>query len=128
MNVVTGWILIDEHKRILLIKRKYDKVSYANYWSLPSWKLDEWEDPKAWAIREVKEEVWLDFEIDRLFFEETIRRNHYLRYIWTYSWNICTQEEECDGYGWFNFEEVNKLLISDQVKEIAKKLKEEGLM
>lgn len=130
---IWAWILIDDLNRILLIKRKYDKKDYPNCWATPWWKKENDETIEEATIREVKEEVWLDFKIDSLFFEERFcldwERNIFInRYLWKYKWEIKIQESECDWYWWFSFEETIWLNIYPRMRELIKNLYEKWLI
>jgi ADP-ribose pyrophosphatase YjhB (NUDIX family) len=130
MKNVWSWIIIQD-KRILLIKRNKNKKTLADFWALPWW-WQEWDEtPEETTIREVKEEVWLNFEIESLFCEspnEEVQELHHYNYIWKAVWKIVLQEEECDWYWWFNYEETKYLPIVDRMKEIIKKLFNENLI
>jgi ADP-ribose pyrophosphatase YjhB (NUDIX family) len=82
MKNICHWIII-ESKRILLIKRSKDKRNFANFWAFPWWWQELNETPEETTIREVKEEVWLDFEIERLF-SQKIEEERWLfvDYLW----------------------------------------------
>ncbi len=128
--IICSWILIDEFKRVLLIKRKFNKKDLPNYWSFPWWKQEIWENNIETVAREVKEEVWLDFEITRLFIEEEWWNinNYFYRFLWNYSWEIKIQDEECDWYWWFFYQETEQLLIYQKIKDLLQKLYEENLI
>jgi len=126
---ICSWIIVDEIWRILLIKRKYDKKYFSNYWSFPWGHHEEWETLEQGAIREVKEEVGLDFEIEKSFHKlerysvddgEKLVSHHY--YLWKINWEIKIQEEECDGYAWFTYEETKNLKISNHTQDVLEKL------
>ena len=131
---ICSWIIIDDLNRILLIKRKYNAKEFPNYWALPWWYQDEWETLEQAAIREVKEEVWLNFEITELFIENELiikernRINNFYRYLWKTSGKLKIQEEECDWYWWFSYKETESLLIYLNMKEIIEKLYLEKLI
>lgn len=129
-NMIASWILIDKNNRVLLIKRKFNKKSLPNHWSFPWWTQEEWESPEETVIREVKEEVWLDFEITNLFSEEKWGdlSNYFYRFLWKYFWDIKIQDEECDGYWWFSYSETEQLLIYSKVTDVLKKLHEDNFL
>jgi 8-oxo-dGTP pyrophosphatase MutT (NUDIX family) len=112
---ICSWLLIDDRGRILLIKRKFNKKEFPNYWSFPWGRQEEWENINEVVIREVREEVWLDFEITEMFVKDW-QYNYFYRFLWSYSWKIILQEEECDGYGWFSYKETENLLTHLTVK------------
>ncbi len=128
LRKIWSWILIDKNKRILLIKRKYTKKNNPNYWAFPWWWNEENETMQETAIREVKEEIWLDFVVTKLFLEQKNSSNNLFRYLWKFSWKIIIQEEECDWYWWFNYEEAKKLLIAENMNILIEKLNNENLI
>lgn len=125
MKIIWSWIII-ENKRILLIKRSYTKKDNPNVWAFPWWTHELNETSEETTIREVKEEVWLDFTPQILFLENIFQGKHFFRYIWEWKWTIILQEEECDWYWWFTYEETIKLPISWNMLELVNKLKEEN--
>lgn len=125
---IASWIMIDSLWRILLIKRKYDKKEFPNYWSLPGWRVENWEQIESSVIREVKEETWLDFEIQQLYLQQESEYNYFYRFLWSFTGSIIIQEEECDWFGWFTYEETHKLLIYSNIKNIINSLNSEKLI
>lgn len=63
-KVGVGAVILDENKRILLVLRK--KSPEAGYWSLPGGKVEYMETVENAVIREIKEELGIDIEIERL--------------------------------------------------------------
>lgn len=128
MKIIWAWLIVKE-KRILMIKRSKNKPinKYPNYWSLPWWHEDN-ETPEDTVKREVKEETWLDFFPTRLFIEQKDEGYHFFNFLWDFSWTIVLQEEECDWYGWFTYEETKTLLVYKTIKEILEKLHREELI
>jgi len=129
MKIIWAWIIIKEN-RILLIKRSKNKPvnNFPNYWSFPWWRHENNETPEETAVREVKEEIWVDFFITRILDEYKTEYNNFHHFLWDYSWTIILQEEECDWYGWFNYEETKKMLINERINWIFEKLHIEGLI
>jgi 8-oxo-dGTP pyrophosphatase MutT (NUDIX family) len=126
MIIIWSWIIIQD-KRVLLIKRSQNKKVAPNLGAFPWWKQELNETNEETTIREVKEEVWLDFEIEKLFEKFLDERGsyHYI-FLWKTSWKIVLQIEECDGYGWFSYEEIKYLEIV--FKDVIEKLKMDGLI
>ena len=127
-TIVCSWLILDDQWRILLIKRGFDKSHFPNYWSFPWGRQEKWESIDEVVIREVEEEVWLKFEITNLFIKEEWPYNYFYRFLWKYHWNILLQEEECDWYGWFSYNETKKLLINSAISNVIQKLYEKKLL
>lgn len=130
---VSSWIIIDEHKRILLIKRGIQVEHNKNYWATPSGKQDPWENFEQTAVREVKEETGLIFYPQKLYIEDESRKDSEIikkfhRYLWYIEWEIKLQKEECDGYGWFHYQETKRLLLTENMKLLLQKLYSDSLI
>lgn len=129
MKIIWAWLIVKE-KRILMIKRSKNKDinNFPNYWSFPWWRHENNETPEETAIREVKEEIWVDFFITRTLDEYKTEYTSFHHFLWDYSWTIILQEEECDWYGWFTYEETKKMLINERINWILEKLHREELI
>lgn len=132
MRTAAWWIIIDKNKRILLIKRGSWVRMFPYYWWLPSGRWEDWETPEQTAVREVFEEVWLKFKPTKLFMESVLENSwvqvHAHRYLWNWSWKINIQEEECDGFAWYTYEETKDLKIAFDYREMIERLYEEGII
>lgn len=127
MKLVCSWIIINE-KRVLLIKRSKNKGSVPNMWIFPGGWHEDWETFEQTAIREVKEEVWLQFNLEKLYSNDTNERGQYYQYIGTWDWKVSLQESECDWYWWFTYIEAQYLPLIIKHKEILSKLYEEWII
>jgi ADP-ribose pyrophosphatase YjhB (NUDIX family) len=63
-RVGIGAVILDDQNRILLVLRK--RHPEAGTWSIPGGKVEPYESLESAVLREIKEEVNLDVEIDRL--------------------------------------------------------------
>ncbi len=63
--VPAAGVVIEKDKKILLVKRKYEP--YKGDWCLPAGFMEYDESPEKCAIRETKEELNVDVELDGLF-------------------------------------------------------------
>jgi 8-oxo-dGTP pyrophosphatase MutT (NUDIX family) len=125
---ICSWIITDDHKRVLLIKRGLLVKSNPNYWAFPSWKQDPNELLEETVVREVLEEVWLVFTINELYIEtnlivepeNTIKYFH--RYTGVVIWEINIQSEECDWYWWFTYSEAKSLPMKQDMTDVIDKL------
>ena len=127
MKWVWAWIIIKD-KRVLLIKRSKTKKFCPNHWVFPCWSQEKNETIEETAIREVKEETWLDFNIEKVYFEKIDKSKHYINYIWRWYGLIMLQEDECDWYWWFGYFETIKMQIWDWIPEILKMLYDDWLI
>lgn len=129
MQIVTaGAIVINDEKKILLVKRPSDKKLFPNAWSFPGGKLEEWESLDEAVVREVKEETWLDlvsfekYSFTEYISEKTHSINHL--YIGKAEW-ILIPETEAKRY---SYDEIKWLEIAFSQMEIIEKLHNEWLL
>ena len=132
MRLAWWWILIDSKNRILLLKRSDYTKAFPWYWTIPSWRWEEWENAKEITIREVFEETGLVFIPTELYSKaevmnswEEILSN---RFLWTYSWSIKIQEVEADWYAWYFYEECKKLKLAFNYSELIEKLYKDWIL
>ena len=129
MPIITaGAIIIDDNKRILLVKRPSDKKLFPNAWSFPGGKLEEWESLDETVVREVKEETWLDLvSFEKYSFhgdtpQNTRSINHL--YIGKAEGKLIP-ETEAKRY---SYDEIKWLEIAFHQPEIIEKLHSDGML
>jgi len=124
-----SWIVLND-KRILLIKRPMNKKKYPWLRDIPWGRWEENETYKETAIREVKEEVGLDFIPTELFWESIMwgGQRNCQRFLGSRSWTINLQLEEADGYARYTYDEAIKLELAFDFKDLIEKLKQEELI
>ena len=129
MPIITAWaIIIDNEKRILLVKRPSDKKLFPNAWSFPGGKLEEWETLDETVVREVKEETWLDLvSFEKYPFtghtpQNTWSINHF--YIGKAEWELIP-ETEAKRY---SYDEIKWLEIAFHQTEIIEKLHNDWML
>jgi len=86
------------------------------------------EKPEDIVVREVKEEVGLQFKPTKLFSRGVWKDRELNRFLGIYRGRIYIQAEEIVDYGWFNYEEAVKLELAFDYKKVLQKLHEEGLI
>lgn len=121
-----GCIII-KNKKVLLV---YEKNR--NFWGFPKGHMEEGENEIQTALREVKEEVGLEVEIDE---EKRYTLNYIIRdeidkttvlYIATpKSEEIIMQESEIENTKWCDFDEALNTLTFENWKEMFKKVIED---
>ncbi len=126
--ITAGAIIINNDKKILLVKRPSDKKLFPNAWSFPGGKREEWETLDETVVREVKEETWLDlvsfekYSFTEYISEKTYSINHL--YIGKAEW-ILIPETEAKRY---SYDEIKWLEIAFSQMEIIEKLHNEWLL
>ena len=116
-------VILNDNK-FLLIKRGKNLKSSPGKWFFPGWRCEWSETPEENAIREVREDTGLTFDLNSLILEYKSDTTHRHRFIWTATWIISIQEEEVDDYGWFTYHEAIKLEIAFEWVEHIHHLKE----
>ena len=118
-----GCIII-KNKRVLLV---YEKNR--NFWGFPKGHMEADENEIETALREVKEEVGLDVEIDkeRRYILNYVIRNEIDKTTVLYlakakNEEIIMQESEIENIRWCSFEEALNTLTFDNWKEMFKKV------
>lgn len=118
-----GCIIIKD-KKVLLV---YEKNR--NFWGFPKGHMEDGETEIETALREVKEEVGLDVEIDK-------KRRYTLNYVIgneidkttvlyiakAKDGKIIMQESEIENIKWCSFEEALNMLTFDDWKDMFKKV------
>lgn len=129
MQLITaGSIIIDDNKRILLVKRASDKKLFPNSWSFPGGKLEEWESLEEAVVREVKEETWLDLVSFEKYSstghtpQNTRSINHL--YIGKAEWVLIPETEA----KWYSYDEIKWLEIAFHQTEIIEKLHNDWIL
>lgn len=121
-----GCIII-KNRKVLLV---YEKNR--NFWGFPKGHMEEGENEIQTALREVKEEVGLEVEIDE---QKRYTLNYIIRdeidkttvlYIATpKSEEIIMQESEIENTKWCDFDEALNTLTFENWKEMFKKVIED---
>ena len=129
MQLITaGAIIIDDDKKILLVKRSSDKKLFPNAWSFPGGKLEEWESLDETVVREVKEETWLNLvSFEKYSYightsQNTRSINHL--YIGKAKW-ILIPETEAKRY---SYDEIKWIEIAFHQIEIIEKLHDDWML
>lgn len=114
--------IINDKKQVLLQKRSANKRFNPNKWALCAGHVDAGESLESAALRELKEEIGIDIDINNLkpFAERefTIRdSNSHITYFYYTKSNLnerdfIIQKEELSEVKWFNIDEVIDMIKS----------------
>ena len=118
-----GCIIIKD-KKVLLV---YEKNR--NFWGFPKGHMEDGETEIETALREVKEEVGLDVEIDKkrrytlnYVINNEIDKTTVLYIAKAKNEKIIMQESEIENTKWCSFEEALNMLTFDDWKDMFKKV------
>lgn len=121
-----GCIIVKD-KRVLLV---YEKNR--NFWGFPKGHVEKGENEIETALREVKEEVGLDVEIDKekrytlnYIINDEIDKTTVLYIATPTSENLKRQESEIEEIKWCDFDEALTTLTFDNWKELFKQVMED---
>ncbi len=110
---VVAAAIMNEKKKILMQTRPLGK-SMAGLWEFPGGKVEMGEIPEFALVRELKEELNIDIEADKLrpscFASEALESKHLLLLLYIVDeWHgeITAQEEQ--DYGWFAIDQLSSL-------------------
>jgi len=122
-----GGIII-KNKEILMIKRVATKKVYPRAWSFPGGKSEVGETPEQTVIREVKEEIGLDFVPEKLFETCMFSGKKVYRFFGVVSGISKLQTDEVMDMNYFSFKEALELDLAFNCEEVIGMLREERLM
>lgn len=118
-----GCIIINNGKVLLVYEKN------RNFWGFPKGHMEEGETEIETALREVKEEVGLEVEIDlekrytlNYIIRDEIDKTAILFVAKTKNKEIVMQESEIENAKWCNFEEALDTLTFENWKEMFKKV------
>ncbi|WP_195972688.1 NUDIX hydrolase [Clostridium thermobutyricum] len=138
-NLIAHALIQNEKEEILIIKRTTIKRGKKNFeggkWDIPGGTVENLEFPSVAVVREVKEEVGLDVNIESILYEKSNldkeKQAVFTTLIYSCKINdsldIVLDLEEHDDYKWVTKEEILKIDNSELVsyiKETIKLLKE----
>lgn len=118
-----GCIIIKNNKVLLVYEKN------RNFWGFPKGHMEDGETEIETALREVKEEVGLDVEIDKdrrytlnYVIRDEIDKTTVLYIAKAKNEEIIMQENEIENIRWCSFEEALNTLTFDNWKEMFKKV------
>lgn len=113
---LAGNLIIKEGK-LLVLYRKDEKQ-----WELPGGKVKEEEQPTQAAVREAKEEIGVNVDLEKPFFSGEFQKDEKL-YLW-HGYLAKTsdepelREEKFSKYQWITSEELDKFELAPNLEQI----------
>ncbi len=120
-------IILKDHK-ILLIKRSNYTPIFAGFWACPGGRAEPCETAEQNVIREVKEEVNLNFKPTEILTTATWENRFLYRFLGSWSGEIIIQEAEVTDYNWFTFEEAKKLALAFDYGKVIELVRQKDLI
>ena len=118
-----GCIIIKNNKVLLVYEKN------RNFWGFPKGHVENGETEIETALREVKEEVGLDVDIDEekryvlnYIIRDEIDKTTVLYLATPKNENIIMQESEIEKFKWCEFDEALEVLTFENWKEMFKKV------
>ena len=116
-------IIKNDEGKILLTRRNVEP--FKGQWCLPGGHIDQFENTRDAAVREVKEETGLDFDANFLNYSDEIiveRDIHAVVMVFTGygKGQIETQESEVTKVGWYSLDEARSLPLAFEHNKILK--------
>ncbi|MBN2096687.1 NUDIX hydrolase [Candidatus Peregrinibacteria bacterium] len=126
-------LITDDDGKILLMKRADQSSMYPGYWGLVGGFIDWGETGEQAAIREAKEEIGVTVKVERFigrYYNTPTPKKSIVTSLPHYSKIVagtphCAQQEECSDVGWFAPDEVRRMELAYDHKQI---LEDEGLI
>jgi 8-oxo-dGTP diphosphatase len=109
-------VLLDENKKVLLLKRSQDSNWMPEKWAIPGGHVEEGESPKDAAIRETKEETNLD--IDNVYALQ--EQEQVMMYYSNSSEGTIKLDFEHTDWAWVSFDEMEDYDTTPDLKKIVK--------
>ena len=124
--------VIIKDKKVLLIQRSEYEKKFPLYWGFPGGKKEKDESVEEASIREVKEEVNLDFLITKLVgvYPFDLTDKHVLSYAFLgeSDGNIKINQAEVKTYGWFTYKQSKKLDLAFSYEKLLDDLHQKKLI
>ena len=126
--VIAAAGLIIKDKKILLTKRSNYTGAFPGCWTCRGGRADEGETAKDAVVREVKEEIGLDFKPTELFAKGKWKDRDLNRFLGEWSGKIKFQQDEITKFGWFTYKQAIKLKLAFDYKKVIEKLHRKNIL
>ena len=133
MKTIAGCIVQNSEGQYLLVEERQERVR--GLWNIPAGYADEDETSVEAAIRETKDEVGLDVEVDMepfYVYENTEKQKQYMAYrVTKFSGDVVVQNSELLSAQWLDFSAIvtmhdNGLIRDEWIFEALKRANNEN--
>ena len=104
--------IIIKNKKILLTLRSINCSSYPKHWTMPGGRAELNETPIENVIREILEEVNLNFKPTSIYKIFKWKDYELYRFLGTWNGDIKLQESEATQYKFYTYEETSQLELA----------------
>jgi 8-oxo-dGTP diphosphatase len=130
--------IIRKNDMILIAKRKAEDIYEGGKWEFSGGKVEQFEDPKDCLVREIKEELDIDINVDKIFsvYSSTYKKNdeniHIILLVYFADWiKGEVKHIECDDAKLICYEDLLKYdfaaadvpIIDDIIEYYSKKIR-----
>jgi 8-oxo-dGTP diphosphatase len=126
--IIASSAQIIRDKKILLIRRSDYTNHFPGHWTCPGGRAEPGESPEENVIREVKEEVGLDFTPQEIIGRGRYQDRDLYRFIGRWSGEVLLQQEEALEWGWFSYQEALDLPLAFDYRNILEILRNQRLL
>ncbi|NQZ85553.1 MAG: NUDIX hydrolase [Nanoarchaeales archaeon] len=120
--------IIIKNKKILLTLRSINCSSYPKHWTMPGGRAELNETPIENVIREILEEVNLNFKPTSIYKIFKWKDYELYRFLGTWNGDIKLQESEATQYKFYTYEETSQLELAFDYKNILESLYKDNLI
>ena len=134
-GIIVHTIVYNENKEILLLQRSESNDTLPLYWDIPGGTLEDGEDPKIGALRELKEETSLDIPEPKLFFVysniDESKNKQFITLIFYSKYTggeVKLSEDEHVNYKWLNVDEFKNIKGVNYLEKCIKEIRSRNLI
>jgi len=129
-QICVGAAILNKNDTILMVKRSADDDFMPNSWELPGGGTEYGEEPEKGLKREILEECGIEIEVFKplttgtYYMKKADEETQRVEIVFSTMMSDPDQEiklsEEHSEYQWFTFEQINKLQLSDFMRNILR--------
>ncbi|MBP3255214.1 MAG: NUDIX domain-containing protein [Clostridia bacterium] len=128
--LVTEILMINNEKKILIGKRSNEKKLHPGMWEINGGGCQSGETSKEAIVREIKEELGIELEPNKLELLKIVRNEIRFKDIWTYSINIDLkdlkfQDNEVTDAMWVSYDEFEEKRKNNELIDTSNISKED---